>query len=833
MGWRLLLRRVAHDRATKAVFAGCLAYAICGGAIWQLLDFSDWPSNIVLDVLMTLVFVLFIAEVIINSIGEPEYFGSFFFGMDVLGTLSMVFEVSYLLSPAGKMNQNATSVDPVLMRTARVAKTAARAGRFLKITKCLEIIVRRSRRRANAADVSVTARRLQTKLMTTLSTKLALLTLLLVMMMPLARIGQYPEADLSMKAWGRKLEEAYFQAYRALERDPARSESDIFAKVVAEMEAFYTPVAYFPYALEGYPEHVEVGGRSARILGAGSFPRQAEQTPVRVQNIVKQVVATCLATREGCSGPDKAALYFNFVSSARAEALTEMAMSAFIILVMAFLTSDLALTIDRLVVAPLERMLGTLRSVTAKISALVGNDGEEPGGRKDIQQVEYVSGEPEDEMFLLERSFEKLSMISKIVLQDKVVDDLTMDLMGSESRGVIVDMMGMRRKDRQKTRSNLPEAVRDRFSASVAGMDPDAILALDSWNTHVLDSGSEAQQSMVMHIFFDSELGACTASRFTSPGKFRVFARTAMAEYTDLPYHNVQHAVDVLHCVFRLLSVTSSKLWVDDAEIYALMVAALCHDLGHLGRTNPFLVEIGHDLALLYNDASPMENMHAARLFGITSDQRTDVFSELAADDFKAARKVCVQAILRTDNAYHFDMVKDLTRAYEVSKELCDRQAASELDGALVEPYVEDVLKKDSMLYFELFLHFADVSNPLKAFPTCRVWAFRVLEELFDQGDEEKRLGIPVGMLHDREKVNKPGSQHGFINFLVSPLVFATVRIFPPLLPLAQEMATNLRQWRDIWVEEAGPDSEAIVKRDADVAKVNATVAGLAQRLGN
>lgn len=38
-------------------------------------------------------------------------------------------------------------------------------------------------------------------------------------------------------------------------------------------------------------------------------------------------------------------------------------------------------------------------------------------------------------------------------------------------------------------------------------------------------------------------------------------------------------------------------------------------------------------------------------------------------------------------------------------------------------------------------------------------------------GDEEKRLGVPVGMLNDRDVVNIPGSQHGFINFLVAPLV--------------------------------------------------------------
>merc|ERR1711972_135056 len=107
-----------------------------------------------------------------------------------------------------------------------------------------------------------------------------------------------------------------------------------------------------------------------------------------------------------------------------------------------------------------------------------------------------------------------------------------------------------------------------------------------------------------------------------------------------------------------------------------------------------------------------------------------------------------------------------------------------------------------------------------KSFPSCRVWAWRILDEFFEQGDEEKKLGIPVGMLNDRDKTNRPGSQHGFINLLVAPLVFPTVRLFPSLHPLATLMAGNLEEWRKIWVEDAKPSEEDITRRDAEVQKV-------------
>merc|ERR1712110_700065 len=97
----------------------------------------------------------------------------------------------------------------------------------------------------------------------------------------------------------------------------------------------------------------------------------------------------------------------------------------------------------------------------------------------------------------------------------------------------------------------------------------------------------------------------------------------------------------------------------------------------------------------------------------------------------------------------------------------------------------------------------------------------RVLEEFFAQGDEELRLGMPVGILNDRSKVNKPGSQHGFINFLVAPLVIGAVKVFPSFHPMSVQMVSNLQAWRDIWIEDSGPSEDDIAKRNADITKID------------
>merc|ERR1719163_1783395 len=93
----------------------------------------------------------------------------------------------------------------------------------------------------------------------------------------------------------------------------------------------------------------------------------------------------------------------------------------------------------------------------------------------------------------------------------------------------------------------------------------------------------------------------------------------------------------------------------------------------------------------------------------------------------------------------------------------------------------------------------------MKPFPICRRWAFCVLDEFFLQGDKEKELGITVQPLNDRDKVNRPYSQIGFIEFLVSPLVIATVKVLHPIEECAEQLMRNLYHWQTEWVSTTDP----------------------------
>lgn len=295
------------------------------------------------------------------------------------------------------------------------------------------------------------------------------------------------------------------------------------------------------------------------------------------------------------------------------------------------------------------------------------------------------------------------------------------------------------------------------------------------------------------------------------------------------PYHSWFHAMDVTHHVYFAMRNCSSNSYFNVQERFGLILAAMAHDIGHPGYNNPFLVETSDELALRYNDKSPLENMHCARLFQMAvQNPDTAILTNLTKPLYSEVRRVCVEAIFHTDMVHHFAMVKDIQMLYEVNSETIGRGWAEDRfleDAWIVPAKVTELFKHpdNRKTLRNLMLHIADISNSMKPFILCRQWAYSVLDEFFLQGDSEKELGIPVQMLNDRDKVNRPFSQLGFIEFIVSPLAFATMRIFPPMTINAEQLTINARQWQAEWLESTDPTDQEETSMQNRLAKLEQT----------
>eukprot|EP00742_Colponemidia_sp_Colp-10_P004186 GILJ01004465.1.p1 GENE.GILJ01004465.1~~GILJ01004465.1.p1 ORF type:complete len:593 (-),score=94.86 GILJ01004465.1:225-2003(-) len=241
------------------------------------------------------------------------------------------------------------------------------------------------------------------------------------------------------------------------------------------------------------------------------------------------------------------------------------------------------------------------------------------------------------------------------------------------------------------------------------------------------------------------------------------------------PYHNATHAADVTQAVAYFLM--GARLYetakLTDLETMSLVFAAAIHDFQHPGLNNVFHVRAGRPLAILYNDRAVLENHHVAAAFGLLQNEHCNFLTRLSDEQKRAFRECVIAAVLSTDMSQHFKelgVVKSKLQTVEFMKfsQLEDRQLA-----------------------VNMALHAADVSNPTRPLPVYLRWIDRVMEEFFAQGDEEKRLGLPVSMFMDRSNSSIPKCQFGFMDVIVQPLFTVFNQLLPDLSPACESLARN------------------------------------------
>ena len=81
------------------------------------------------------------------------------------------------------------------------------------------------------------------------------------------------------------------------------------------------------------------------------------------------------------------------------------------------------------------------------------------------------------------------------------------------------------------------------------------------------------------------------------------------------------------------------------------------------------------ELALRYNDISPLENHHCSVAFNILEDPTANIFRLMDRDTFKSVREGMIRCILATDMARHNEIVNQLFSKF--SRLRCGRDHVS------------------------------------------------------------------------------------------------------------------------------------------------------------
>ena len=251
---------------------------------------------------------------------------------------------------------------------------------------------------------------------------------------------------------------------------------------------------------------------------------------------------------------------------------------------------------------------------------------------------------------------------------------------------------------------------------------------------------------------------------------------------TKALYHTSLHGVDV--CYSTLLILTNlrdneNKIpGVSELDIVSLIIAALTHDIGHPGLTNKFMINSKNELSIIYNDQSVLENFHCAKTFQLLENNDINIFSNFSKEDFLLLRKKMIGEILATDMSFHFKIVNEY-KEYKKTK---------------------DVKSEQDQLNF--ITHIADLFHNYRKFEISLKWVEVLSNEFWNQGDKEKELGLPISFLCDREDIDVPKSQVGFLNTFSLPIINELVEVNIKFEQLKKNALNNLNKWEKLQKEK-------------------------------
>ncbi|XP_066430302.1 3',5'-cyclic-AMP phosphodiesterase 4C-like isoform X2 [Eleutherodactylus coqui] len=260
--------------------------------------------------------------------------------------------------------------------------------------------------------------------------------------------------------------------------------------------------------------------------------------------------------------------------------------------------------------------------------------------------------------------------------------------------------------------------------------------------------------------------------------------------HSDVAYHNNIHAADVAQSTHVLLSTPALEAVFTDLEILAAIFASAIHDVDHPGVSNQFLINTNSELALMYNDASVLENHHLAVGFKLLQEENCNIFQNLTKKQHQTLRKMVIDMVLATDMSKHMNLLADLKTMVETKK-------VTSLGVLLLDNY------SDRIQVLQNMVHCADLSNPTKPLEVYRQWTDRIIVEFFHQGDREREKGIEISPMCDKHNASVEKSQVGFIDYIVHPLWETWADL---VHPDAQDILDTLEDNRE-WYQSMIPQS--------------------------
>ncbi|XP_019741882.1 dual 3',5'-cyclic-AMP and -GMP phosphodiesterase 11A isoform X2 [Hippocampus comes] len=245
---------------------------------------------------------------------------------------------------------------------------------------------------------------------------------------------------------------------------------------------------------------------------------------------------------------------------------------------------------------------------------------------------------------------------------------------------------------------------------------------------------------------------------------------TVRKNYRTVAYHNWRHAFNVSQCMFVMITSASFQDVLSEAEILALMVGCLCHDLDHRGTNNAFQAKTGSALALLYGTSATLEHHHFNHAVMI-----------LQSEEYSNMMQLLKQAILSTDLTLHFE------------------RRSKFFESVLAEEFSWTEEKHREVLR-SMLMTACDLGAVTRPWEISKQVAELVTSEFFEQGDRERsELKLTPAAIFDRNRKDElPALQLDWIDGICKPLYQSLLKLNRKLQPMAEGIDANRKKWQEL-----------------------------------
>jgi hypothetical protein len=312
-------------------------------------------------------------------------------------------------------------------------------------------------------------------------------------------------------------------------------------------------------------------------------------------------------------------------------------------------------------------------------------------------------------------------------------------------------------------------------------------VTIDVIRTKILDSDVSSRLFSVNR-FSESEQLECVVKMFhnldlvnaleTDLQTFSAVVVAIRESYTGAAFHNWQHAVDTTQFVYSCVVRGRLKRYFRPVQIAALLLAALCHDIGHEGLSTAYHIKAESPLLCAFGPQSTLERYHAQLAAEIL--ERSPLVNVV---DTPAFWRMFVNCIVATDMSRHFEFVEMAT------------------------PVVKKFSYADELHQFalaQLIIKCGNFANTVRPFDVAVRFAEALKKEYEYQAGEEQRIGVELTKFGEDDGMELWEIETAFYGAIVQPTLKLLAQFAPDLRDFLVQMEDNMKKWEEMGLRSSG-----------------------------